>query len=142
MTAGPSDPFPDDVLDALPDDVRTSLTPEQVVALRGVLGRTRRRDHARHLLDIRCTLPLYWTRLYFVLLCGNDRRKQVRALQAGRRAAAGQFLHAVVVLIILGVLALGLTLLLLLGLYALKSAWGIDLFPETHLRDLLHREPS
>jgi hypothetical protein len=142
MTTDRPDPFPDDVLDALPDHVRASLTPDQVIALREALGRTRAQDHTRHLLDLRGTLPLYWTRLYFVLLCGRDRRQQVRTVQAGRRAAAGQFLRALLVLIILGLLALGLTLLLLLGLYALKSAWGIDLFPDTHLRDLLGLEPS
>lgn len=142
MNAAGRDPFVDDVLQAVPPAVRATFTPTQVSALKESLARTRGADRSRHLVDLRFTLSLYWTRFYFVLLCGRDRRQQVRTVQAGRRAAAGQFLRALMVLIILGVLALGLTLLVLLGLYALKSAWGIDLFPDTHLRDLLGLEPS
>lgn len=49
-------------------------------------------------------------------------------------------LCALPALALLGLLALGLTVLVLLSLYGIKSAWGIDLFPDAHLRDLLGLE--
>ena len=63
-----------------------------------------------------------------------------RALPVNRQSGH-PLLRALPALALLGLLALGLTMLVLINLYAIKSAWGIDLFPETHLRDLLHVEP-
>lgn len=64
-----------------------------------------------------------------------------RALPVNRQSDH-PLLHALPALAILGLLALGLTVLVLLSLYGIKSAWGIDLFPDAHLRDLLGLERS
>ena len=49
-------------------------------------------------------------------------------------------LCALPALALLGLLALGLTVVALLSLYGIKSVWGIDFFPDAHLRDLLGLE--
>lgn len=131
------DPYVDAVLRALPPDVRGAMPAAHREALADALGKVRDGSRARHLLDVRFRVPLFWTHYYAVILFGKDERRHSRALALGRRAATTQFLKAAVVLSVLALVALGTLVAAFFLLYLLKSAVGIDLFPDKHLADFL-----
>jgi hypothetical protein len=109
------------LLRRMPVEDAETFSPRQVeclsAALRGCL-------RTRHPLDIRFTLPVWRARYYLVLLAGRDRRALSR-----REEEAGRLVKAMA-------LASFLAFSLLLGLlilYLIKSALGIDLFPNFSL---------
>nr|WP_275138613.1 hypothetical protein [Vibrio furnissii] len=79
----------------------------------------------RHGVDVRKSLPWFGKRYYLVLLMGRDRRHQLRPSES-------KWANFVVTsLMIVGLLALlGLSFL---ALYLIKSAMGIDIFPNYSL---------
>ncbi|SMF54620.1 hypothetical protein SAMN02745866_03473 [Alteromonadaceae bacterium Bs31] len=86
----------------------------------------------RHAVDVRGTLPLYFSRYYFVFLMGKDRRVATRDKELQRVVLARGFSLLFFIYITI-LLAIPLFLLLL---YGLKVLLGIDLFPAFHLKDL------
>lgn len=79
----------------------------------------------RHRLDIRKSLPWFGKRYYLVVLMGRDRRNQLRPTES----ALANFLMTSLILV--GVLSLvGLSFV---ALYLIKSAMGIDIFPNYSL---------
>jgi hypothetical protein len=119
------DPYSDEVLQSIPLEVRQTLTTEQRVAIKQALaGR-------KHGVDVRFVLPLFFTQLYFVVLVGKDRRHQTHRVTYERRAAVGRFGTAFGIAFV-GIVAI---LIALGGLYVAKSRAGVDLFPNSHLKD-------
>ena len=126
----PGDPYVENVLRNLPDEVARTLTAEQVDGFREAMRRTRRK--ARHIVDLRLLIPLYFARFYCVFIFGKDRRAAVRQVLHERRRQAG--LLGLAVFLAIAFLALaGLTFTIL---YVVKSAADINLFPG-HLSDWL-----
>lgn len=92
-------------------------------------------------IDIHTAVPLYFTR-YFIRIqvgrdrrciqIGRDRRKTVRRIERQRRQGVKTLGNVLFFLFVLS----PVFLLLLAGLYLLKMALGIDLFP-FHLPNLL-----
>ncbi|HDY7967005.1 TPA: hypothetical protein RQK66_001570 [Vibrio vulnificus] len=80
---------------------------------------------ARHSIDVRKSLPWVGKRYYLVLLCGRDRRGQVRAEES---KLANFFTVTFVVIALLTLFGLSA-----LALYLLKSALGIDIFKDYSL---------
>ncbi len=107
-------------LDRLPGELLDSLTPDQRRALEQAL----RRPWRRHAVDIRHSFGFWRWRWYFVIIAGRDRRQLTRRQERFFSAAEFGFW--------LGYLGFSL-LLGLLALYMIKSALGIDLFPDHHL---------
>lgn len=124
------DPFVASILRAIDQRVLLTFNQEQEQALRQALQTHSRRRHA---VDIRFTVPLYFTRLYFVLLVGKDRRRRSQEVHEERRAATRQ---VNLVLLLAGILV-AFCLVSLLFLYFLKWAFGIDLVDEAHLYQIL-----
>ena len=123
------DPYTDDVFASVPLEIRQSFTPEQRVAIReAVAGRERVRR-----VDVRFVLPLYFTQVYVVFMCGKDRRRDVAMTIHDRRRAAkdygllGAMLIAAAILIVAA----------LIVLYYVKSYSGIDLLKDKHVKDVL-----
>lgn len=135
------DPFTDHVVQNLPPDVRATFTPEQLAALQGALARVQKNARARHLVDLRVGLPLYWASFYLVFLFGRDQRKQVCDLLVDRRDRTHHVLRAGLVLVLLGVLFVGFAVVLFYVLYLIKCWLGIDIFPDRHLCDILGFSP-
>ena len=105
----------------LPDDLKDSFTPEQLSALKVAFGA---RKWGQHSVDLRGTLRLWHWRYYFVFLAGRNRRGLSRREQQLSRMATAFALS----LFLLFSVMLGL-----LVLYLVKSALGIDLFPNFSL---------
>jgi len=128
-----NDPFTENVLESLPDEVRSSLNKKQVIALRLALIKVHK--SSRHLLDIRFDLPLYFTRYYLVFLFGKDRRHAVLQLNDERRKHSSRLAQLGFIAMSLWIfISSSLTLLFLL-LYLIKSFMGIDIMPDMHLID-------
>ncbi|MFH0964480.1 MAG: hypothetical protein V2A58_10775 [Planctomycetota bacterium] len=127
----PGDPFVENVLAHVSPDVASTLTRAQWDGLRDALERSRSRS--RHAIDLRFVIPLYFLRVYFVLILGKDRRRAVRGILVERRRRATRAAIALV----LAFLFVFLAGLLFLSLYVLKSAAGINIFPRFHLSDWL-----
>ncbi len=101
----------------LPDDLKDSFTPEQLSALKVAFGA---RKWGQHSIDLRGTLRLWHWRYYFVFLAGRNRRDlSRREQQLSRMATAFALTVFLLFSVMLGILVL----------YLIKSALGIDIFP-------------
>ncbi len=123
------DPFTDKVLARIDQKTLQTFTSPQITALDKVLRRTPRSK--KHGVDIRGTLPLYFARFYFVLLMGKDRRVETYRTEEDRRRRGRRLIwiaFLVVLLILFAMILLGVA-------YVLKSAFGINIFPNFHLED-------
>lgn len=125
------EPYTQTVLQKVDPQVLKTLNLVQLEALSKAIGGMDK--HRRHALDIRGTLPLFFSRYYFVILAGRDRRQATRLLEQKRRRDAG----------LLGVLfsvyciGCGALMLVLLALYFLKASLGIDLVAGQHIWEWL-----
>jgi hypothetical protein len=120
------------VLGHIDQDVRRSLTAEQLDAIRQAIDATK--PLSKHPFDVRGVIPLFFARYYFVFLAGRDKRKSLEVKELGRRrntySAVGAIVLSILLLIPLG------ALLIIVG-YAMKSFLGIDIMPDRHFGDLL-----
>lgn len=115
------------VVDEVPTHVRATMSEDQLKAVRAAARK-------RHALDLRFTLPLGFTQLYFVFLVGKDTRREAVEVQNERRTNTR--IHATTgAIAVIAALAVILTAVVL---YVLKSKAGIDLFP-FHARDVVGR---
>jgi hypothetical protein len=114
------DPFIDKFFARIPRDAAESFTPAQLAAIRMAFGA---RSWGSHALDIRKSFPLFWRRVYLVLLIGTERRTADRLRAEGE--LFGTFGNAIVTLMFVALLLLPL----MAGLYLLKWSAGIDLVP-------------
>ena len=111
------DDFARQILERIPEQQRHSFSDEQLTALKVAFGAE---PWSRHSVDIRDSIKLWRWRFYFVFVAGRDRR-----LLPARRY---KMMRLVEIALILGYLLFS-TLLGLLALYLLKSAFGINLIP-------------
>ena len=130
-----SDPFADAVIRSIPREERDSFSDRQIEALSKALTRTRL--VSQHLVDARITIPVFFARFYAVFLFGRDKTAATRTRLIERRRK-GSLLAG---LLLAGSVAVVISLFLLAILfgivYLLKTALGIDIFPDSHLWDLL-----
>jgi len=112
------DPFIVGLKERLPEELRESFTEEQLEALKLAFGT---RSWGKHSVDLRGTLKLWHRRYYFVFLAGRNYRQLSRLEQELSLLGKATVLAAIL-------LACGLVGLVLL--YLLKSALGIDIFPD------------
>ncbi len=125
-----SDPFTNHIWKRLDPEVRKSLSKEQTIAvLEAIHSGSKGRKHT---IDLRGVIPLFFKKYYFVFHFGRDTRQQTLNAEQDRRQAAARFSDAVFIIFIVS----PFILLGLLLLYFLKSALGINIFPNFHLSDL------
>lgn len=116
------------IMESIDPEISQSLTDEQRKAIEEAIAQERPNQY--HAVNIE--LPLYFARYYFVLQLGRDRRTTRRILEKRRRklvAFAGNVMFFFMV-------ASPLLLVFLAVIYILKSAMGIDLFPDFHMPHL------
>ncbi|MBW1779228.1 MAG: hypothetical protein JRL30_00625 [Deltaproteobacteria bacterium] len=118
------------VIERISPAIRASFTPAQISAIEQALmgGRIMK----RHPVELRLSIPLFFARYYFIFMAGRDRRIGTQRAEARRKSKIS--LSGVILLLILG--SSPLILLIILVLYLLKSALGIDLFHDLHLKEL------
>jgi len=116
-----SDPFIRVLLAKMPAELRSTFSDTQLLGLKQALDSQTRSAHA---LDFRRTFGFWRWNFYFVLLFGQERRELSRRAQKIERMA---ILAATIVFVTVS------TLFGLLFLYLVKSAMGINLFPNFSL---------
>mgnify|MGYP003636790323 FL=1 len=111
------------LLSRMPEDIAESFTDEQLTHLLTAVGS---RSWGKHKVDLRGTfkLPFYRWRYYYVVLAGRNHRELTRK----ERRISIIITTVVSSLFLMFSAALGL-----LVLYLVKSALGIDLFPNFSL---------
>ncbi len=107
------------IMERMPDEVANSFTDLQLIHLKTAIGS---RQWGKHPIDCRGTLtfPFFRWHLYYVLLLGRNRRR----LSQRERAISSFFSAFLLSMFLLFCMLLGL-----LVLYLIKSAAGIDIFP-------------
>jgi len=110
------DPLIVKLMEQMPDYLQGTFSDEQLIALKESLSDEKWSSHA---VDLRDSFGLFNWRYYFVLVAGRDRRRNPQ-----RRY---KILGSVKALLLLGYL-ISSTLLGLLALYLIKSAYGINIF--------------
>lgn len=116
-----NDPFIVGLKQRLPENTRESFTDEQLEGLRTAFAT---RSWGRHQIDWRGTFSIWSNQYYFVLVGGRNKRNLSRAQRNLSLAAKA------------GMITLFLFFSMLVGLVALylvKSALGINLFPNFSL---------
>ncbi len=98
----PQDVYIQHLLQCLPAELLTTLTPEQYQLLK----RSLLTYHRRHLVDVRGVIPFFFTRFYFVFLFGKDRRGQSQEIPIERRQSSTLWSRFAGWVVMVGVLAL------------------------------------
>jgi hypothetical protein len=113
-------------------DVHDSLTPKQLAGVRKVLESVIPKPSPK-IVDLRVNIDLIVSSFYVVLFVGKDRRKRKRSYLATGFTKIANRIAAIIMLIGLN---MTISLFIFLVAYLVKSALGINLFPE-HLSDYL-----
>lgn len=125
------DPFTKAVLRQLGPELLASFTDDQRCRLERALFACR--PLQRHPVDIRGIISLFFWLFYYVLLRGRDRRRRTQQQELERWKQAGLVADLIFALsVILQVLAV-----VVVVLYLIKSALGIDLLKKHHAWELL-----
>ncbi|EPJ43724.1 MAG: hypothetical protein OFPII_40140 [Osedax symbiont Rs1] len=105
------------LLERMPETVQDSFTEEQLANIKIAIGA---RTWGNHVIDVRSTIKFFRYRYYYVLVAGRNRREL-----SARERRIGLLIQASVFAIFLAFSAM----LGVLVLYLIKSAAGIDIFP-------------
>ena len=126
---------PDDYLDLLDEETRTSFSEDQLDCIRTLL-RSAIPQPSPKLVDLRFDIDLVISRFYVVLFVGKDRRRQRRSPVPRLLTRIGNVAIAIALLIGINLL---FSVCLFIFLYLVKSALSIDLFQGSHLVDQVNR---
>lgn len=88
---------------------------------------------APKLVDLRFSIDLLITRYFVVILLGKDRRNRQRQYIPNTVSKVGNIAMVILILVSLNIFIIGVVLL---GLYLVKSAVGINFFSE-HISDVI-----
>ncbi len=115
----------------LNSDIEKTFTHEQREEVKAVFKRIARVP-SKKIIDFRTSFWLIkW--LYIVVFIGVDRRRK----QRGNYEDKASIIRLALKMLVYLVLFVLLLVLIFLALYLLKSALGIDLFPDKHLTDFI-----
>lgn len=118
------------VINKIDPQIRRSLSKEQLDEIKSAIAAGT--PFKKHLLDIRGVIPLFFSRFYFVLLMGRDKRTKTKKIELNRRTKS-DILASILFSIFIIVPFLSLAFIIL---YLTKIDLGIDLFSGFHLNDL------
>lgn len=135
MTTQSNDPYTNSVINSIPEDVRGTFSSRQLAELQQALSKVHNRS--RHLVDVRVQIPLYWTRYYMVFLLGRDMRSHVQEILINRRQRDSRAAQIGFISLAVWLLLAGIVVTAFIVLYLIKSAVGINIFPDKHLSDFL-----
>ncbi len=123
---------PDYYIDQLPNQIRDSLTPEQLAAFRNLLQEAIPKPSPK-IVDLRFVVDLLISRFYVVLFVGKDRRRKPRKYLSRRFTRIGNIIAVIILLIAANLTISGLIVLIA---YLVKSALNINIMPG-HLPSLI-----
>ncbi|MCD8480654.1 MAG: hypothetical protein LRZ88_10890 [Candidatus Cloacimonetes bacterium] len=115
--------------------LKESLSHEQRKELMSLMKRMLPPVPSLGIIDIRFSF-WFFRHWYVVFIFGRDTRNQFKSLDKGDMDAG---LTTVAKLVTYVIMLLVATILLLYAMYLIKSLMGIDLFPDTHLSDIIRK---
>jgi len=129
-----SETYADFTLSRVPKNIRDSLTDEQYQAVRAAL--IAREQSARHSIDMRLSIPLFFRSYYFVFFAGRDRRATTYWLEDSRWQKIPKPIRRAFHYLFSFSLSIAILSVVFMLSYKLKSLFGINFFSEFHLYDL------
>ena len=126
--------FAEYTISRIPYNVRSSFSESQLGAIREAL--IAQQGSARHSLDVRLRIPLFFRAYYLVLFGGRDQRKFVAKLELERINRLPKVLVRSFYLIAVTLVSAGAVASILLAIYLAKSFLGFDFFP-VHLSEII-----
>ena len=133
-----SEIYADFTISRIDADVRESLTPTQLQAIRDAL--LANQPFKKHAVDVRGTIPLFFARFYFVVLAGRDKRRKTVDKEKHRAFEGNVSFGYLLSLLFLSFIAAMVWAAILLVVYWVKIELGIDLFSSIHLGDLFNSD--
>ncbi len=118
------------VINKIDPQIKRSLTKEQLDEIKSAIAAGT--PLKKHLLDIRGVIPLFFSRFYFVLLMGRDKRTKTKKTELNRRTES-DILASILFTIFIVIPFLSLAFIIL---YLTKTELGMDLFLGFHLKDI------
>lgn len=118
--------------------IKESLSHEQRKELMSLMKRMLPPVPSLGIIDIRFSF-WFFRHWYVVFIFGRDTRNQFKSLDKGDMDTGLTTVAKVITYIIMIIVML---IMLLYLLYLIKSYMGIDLFPDTHLVDILRKRLS
>lgn len=125
------DAYTNHIFEQIPQDVKDTFSEIQTEAIKEAVKSGF--SPKRHAIDLRGVIPLFFWKFYFVFHFGRDTRSTTKDTELGRRTGAKLLGN---ILFIIAALS-PIVLILMIILYFLKSAMGINLFPNLSLSDIL-----
>ena len=122
-----SQAFTHHVLNQINPEIRLSLSKVQLQEISNAISAGA--AIKKHPIDVRGVIPLFFTRIYFVLVLGRDKRIKTKKAEYMRRRSSDILANLVFYIMLM----VPLYVIGALALYFLKSELGIDLFSELHL---------
>ena len=130
-----NDPFVNNVMSNMTEEMQASFTDKQAEAL--VTALSKAYNKTNHYVDLRFSIHLFFARYYVVLLMVKDHRERIRNLVLARRKQA----RVTTTTLLIGTLIVNVFIVMLVlafcTLYFIKYCVGIDIFSEKHLLDFL-----
>lgn len=121
-----NDPFLERFFSRIPKDIAESFNDDQLLAIKQAFAENSSRSHA---LDLRLSVPALFGRIYLVVIAGPERRRRAGRIRPLPRRRTTRIANTVFSLTVVA-----FTLLALTGaFYVAKSAFGIDILPDTSL---------
>lgn len=111
------------------------LSDRQVTLLRQILNEGS--QLGSHSVDLRLSIPLGYASFYLCLFAGRDRRLSSLKLYGLRWSRSVSTVRRYLLLTGIASLSCVVALVLFVGLYKVKQAIGVDIFPDFHLKDLI-----
>ena len=109
------------LLGRVPDEVLSTFTSRQLEALARAVATA----PSRHVIELRASVPLIGVDFYVTLFAGRERRGRERLAHEGQSKPLRRLVVYFLLLSLLISTLIGFAVIL----YAIKSAFGIDLFP-------------
>ena len=123
------DPYTQHILNSLEPGVLATLNLWQLRAITQAINANT--PYKKHPVDFRVTVNLFFIKFYLVFFMGRDRRNRQRQEEIKIKNLAGKVTtYGIYYLLIMAGIVI-----LLLGMYIIKSLLGIDIFPNHHLSD-------
>jgi hypothetical protein len=129
--------YADFTLSRINPKVKSSLSQEQLTELRRAL--IAQSESSKHTIDLRFTVNLLFSRYYFVILGGKDRRRRtIENNQVRKEKAKEKILTAVMTTLIVFTMIYFFTGTVKF-LYQVKRDMGIDFFENLHAEDVIKK---
>lgn len=129
--------FADFTLGRIDPAVKNSLTQEQLTELRRAL--IAQQESSKHRIDLRFTVNFLFSKYYFVILGGKDRRRKTIEKNKLRKEGWKEKIVTTILTVLITVSMIYSFIYGIKMLYEIKKDMGIDIFSNLHADDIVNK---